>query len=176
MLSAYVRAMPIRLWRSLATVPTGRDVIELGLAAALVAAVVGPAGFATGLLTWRPRPGPEVLRLAAAALLAPGLGEEAPFRGALVPDRREAISPALPILLSTGVFSLWHLVEATTFLPRARPLFLRADFLAWTVLLGLVCAVLRRRSGSLWPAVLLHWAAVVAWQGWLGGPGAAELR
>jgi predicted Abi (CAAX) family protease len=109
-------------------------------------------------------------------LLAPGLGEEAPFRGALVPDRRESIRPLTPILLSTTLFCLWHVAEASTFLPKARPLFLRPDFLAWTVLLGLACAVLRRRSGSLWTAVLLHWAAVVVWEGWLGGPGAAELR
>ncbi len=68
------------------------------------------------------------------------------------------------------------MVEALVILPKAGPLFLRPDFLAWTVALGLVCAVLRRRSGSLWPPVLLHWAAVVAWQGWLGGPGLEALR
>ena len=146
------------------------------MAAGLLAAVVGPVGFATGLLTWRPRPIGQIAGLAAAALIAPGLGEEAPFRGLLVPDRRETVSPPWPIAVSTALFCLWHVAEATTFLPRARPIFLRPGFLAWTVLLGLACAVLRRRSGSLWTAVLLHWGLVVLWEGWLGGPGAAELR
>ena len=26
------------------------------------------------------------------------------------------------------------------------------------------------RSGSLWPGVLMHWLAVLAWKLWLGGP------
>jgi predicted Abi (CAAX) family protease len=28
---------------------------------------------------------------------------------------------------------------------------------------------MRRQTGSLWPAVILHWAVVVVWQTWLGG-------
>ncbi len=101
---------------------------------------------------------------------------EAPFRGLLVPDRGEAAAAWGPIVASTALFCLWHVFEACTFLPGARPIFLRPDFLAWTVLLGLACALLRRRSGSLWTAVLLHWGLVVLWLGWLGGPSAHSLR
>ena len=81
----------------------------------------------------------------------------------------EAARAALWIALSCALFTLWHVVE-TTFLPGSAATFLRADFLAMAAALGLLCALLRWRSGSIWTAVALHWAAVVAWQGWFGGP------
>jgi predicted Abi (CAAX) family protease len=48
-------------------------------------------------------------------------------------------------------------------------MFLRPDFLACTAILGLGCALMRWRTGSLWPAVILHGGFVVVWQTWLGG-------
>ena len=48
-------------------------------------------------------------------------------------------------------------------------MFLRPDFLASTAILGLACALMRWRTGSLWPAVALHGGFVVVWQTWLGG-------
>lgn len=101
-------------------------------------------------------------------LFVPAIGEEAVFRGLMVPSR--PASPTLPIALSTLLYVLWHPLEAFTFLPGARDLFARPDFLLVTGLLGLACAVTRWRTGSIWPAVLLHWAAVVIWKTWLGGP------
>jgi predicted Abi (CAAX) family protease len=97
------------------------------------------------------------------------LGEELVFRGAFIPGREERTDPVLPIIVSTLAFALWHVVE-TLFLPHAAATFLRPDFLAMTVLLGLTCAALRWRSGSTWPAIALHWFVIVAWQGWFGGP------
>ena len=91
------------------------------------------------------------------------------FRAALVPSRSEASRASVAIALSVLAFTLWHVVE-TLFLPYSAATFLRADFLALAALLGLFCALLRWRSGSIWTAVALHWLAVVAWQGWLGGP------
>jgi predicted Abi (CAAX) family protease len=170
-LPAYIANAPARLWRSLVTPPRARDLAETGASLVILAVLVVPAGLATGLLMWRIRPLAELAPMALAAFFAPGLGEELPFRGLLVPDRSEAIGAAWPIAGSTALFCLWHVLEAETFIPQARGEFLRADFLVWTVMLGLGCAILRRRSGSIWPAVLLHWIAVVAWEGWLGGPG-----
>ncbi len=161
-------AVLARLRRALATAPTARDWGEAAVGVALLAAVFGPLGFATGLLHWEPRPWPVILKCAAVVLFVPALGEELPFRGALIPDRGEARRALAPILGSTAVFTLWHVVE-TSWLAEERTTFLRWDFLAWAAALGLVCAVLRRRSGSVWSPVALHWAAVVAWMGWLGG-------
>ncbi len=87
----------------------------------------------------------------------------------LVPSRDEAPNALRPIALSVVLFAAWHVVE-TLFLPGSAATFLRADFLALAALLGLLCAILRWRSGSIWPAVALHWIVVVAWQGWFGGP------
>ena len=171
---AFIAGTGGRLARAV-TAPRPRDWLELGAAAAALAAFVGPVGFWTGLLTWRPRPAAEIVTLALSALFVPALGEELPFRAALIPDRTETSQAGAAILLSATLFCLWHVVEAEVILPRARALFLRPDFLAWTVALGLACALLRRRSGSIWPPVLLHWLAVVAWQGWLGGPGLKDL-
>ena len=160
-----------RLRQSLTTLPRPRDWLELLVAAGLLAVIVGPAGLATGLLRWAPRA--IDLGAVAGSFFVPALGEELMFRGPWIPARSEGAGAARPILWTTVGFSLWHILE-TTWLPRAAPIFQRPDFLAWTALLGLGCAILRRRSGSLWPAVILHWAAVVAWETWLGGPAGIE--
>jgi predicted Abi (CAAX) family protease len=101
-------------------------------------------------------------------LFVPALGEEIPFRGLLVPARDEAGRPWTAIALSTALYVAWHPLEALTFLPQAT-MFLRPDFLACTAILGLGCALMRWRTGSLWPAVMLHGGFVVVWQTWLGG-------
>jgi predicted Abi (CAAX) family protease len=102
-------------------------------------------------------------------LLAPAFGEEVVFRGLLVPSRAESAKPAPQIALATSAFIAWHLVEAKLILPTAATLFERPDFLACAGLVGLGCAVIRWRTGSVWPAVTLHWLMVTIWQTWLGG-------
>lgn len=98
------------------------------------------------------------------------------FRGPFIPSRSETRRPWAAIALVTLVFTGWHAIEASTFLPRAAPIFLRPDFLACAAILGLGAAVIRWRTGSLWPAVALHWLVVVVWQTWLGGPGLEALQ
>ncbi|MBX3479684.1 MAG: CPBP family intramembrane metalloprotease [Caulobacter sp.] len=133
-------------------------------------ALMGLIGISTGL--YHPAPGDlaDLPMTLLTVLFVPALGEEAIFRGLLVPSRGEPgrVWPALA--LSTLVYVLWHPLEGLTFLPGARGLFCRPDFLLVTGLLGLACGLTRWRTGSLWPAVALHWAAVVIWKTWLGGP------
>ena len=124
---------------------------------------------------WRLAGAMEIVRVAAMALLAPALSEELVFRGVLIPGRGEARRGFAWIVVSTVLFTLWHVVE-TCFLPGGGAFFRRFDFLSLTALLGLLCGLLRWRSGSLWPAVFLHWFAAVAWIGWFGGPSLTELR
>jgi predicted Abi (CAAX) family protease len=159
-----------RLRRAVLTAPTRGDGLELLVVLVIVAGVAGPLGMATGLLHWQPRPVGAILLSAAIVIFIPALGEELPFRALLIPDRSEAPRAIWPILISTALFTGWHVVE-TLWQPQERALFTRPDFLAWAAWLGLWCAILRRRSGSVWPGVILHWATVVAWIGWLGGPG-----
>lgn len=169
-IAALVQGAPERLKRSVLTIPTGRDWLELGLVLLLVGAVAAPLGLATGLLHVEPRPWPTILKTAAIALFIPAIGEELLFRALPIPDRSETPRALWAIVGSTAVFTGWHVVE-TLWQPEHRALFLRPDFLAWAAWLGIWCAVLRRRSGSVWPGVIVHWLTVVAWIGWLGGPG-----
>ena len=105
----------------------------------------------------------------AETLIAPAVGEELAFRGLLIPDRSERTPFLRAVAISEALFVAWHVVEAAIILPAARPMFLRPDFLLIAALLGLACAILRRITGSLWPAVALHWVMVTLWQTFAGG-------
>ncbi|KRA61474.1 peptidase [Caulobacter sp. Root655] len=155
-----------RLARSLTTLPTTRGWALCGLIALATAALMVAIGFTTGLYALTPTVPGLPLRLLT-VLFVPALGEEIPFRGLLVPGP-EARRPWGAIALSTVLYVAWHPLEALTFMPRAT-MFLRPDFLACTAILGLGCALMRWRTGSLWPAVILHGGFVVVWQTWLGG-------
>jgi predicted Abi (CAAX) family protease len=155
-----------RLVRSLTTLPTARGWALCGVGALIVGALMAALGFTTGLYTLTPTAPGLPLRLLT-VLFVPALGEEIPFRGLLVPGP-EAKRPWPAIAISTSLYVAWHPLEALTFLPHAT-MFLRPDFLICTAILGLGCAVMRWRTGSLWPAVLLHGGFVVVWQTWLGG-------
>jgi predicted Abi (CAAX) family protease len=164
-----VGAAAARVKRAILTVPKPRDWIELAGAIVIVGGIAVPLGLATGLLHVAPR-SPTVIVISMLIVpFVPALGEEVPFRALLIPDRSETRSAVWQIIVSTALFTGWHVVE-TLWQPTERALFTRPDFLAWAAWLGLWCAVLRRRSGSVWPGVVLHWATVVVWIGWLGGP------
>ena len=156
-----------RLRRSLTTLPDARGWRLCALVAAITGGLMAVLGFSTGLYALTPTAPGLPLRLLT-VLFVPALGEEIPFRGLLVPGRDEAPRPWAAIAISTALYVAWHPLEALTFLPQGA-MFLRPDFLACTAILGLGCALMRWRTGSLWPAVILHGGFVVVWQTWLGG-------
>ena len=156
-----------RLRRSLTTLPDARGWMLCGGVAAATGGLMAAIGFSTGLYALTPTVPGLPLRLLT-VLFVPALGEEIPFRGLLVPGRDETAKPWAAIAVSTALYVAWHPLEALTFLPKAA-MFLRPDFLACTAILGLGCALMRWRTGSLWPAVILHGGFVVVWQTWLGG-------
>mgnify|MGYP001405307950 CR=1 FL=1 len=158
-----------RVARSLRTRPSPRDLVELCVALVVFVATAAVVSLVTGLAHWSPRDLGPLAFLSLRAFFIPALSEELVFRAALVPAIGESKRPAFWIVISTLLFGLWHVAE-TAFLPGAASTFLRLDFLALAVLLGLLCAILRYRSGSVWPAIALHWIVVVLWQGWFGGP------
>ena len=98
--------------------------------------------------------------MAVVAILVPSLAEEMVFRVVLA-GRTGWLRGGLAL----AAFVLWHPVHVWLGLPMARPVFLEPAFLAIVALLGLVCTISWRRSGSVWPAVAMHWATVVAWKG-----------
>jgi len=157
-----------RLLTSLTTLPSPRGWLFCLVVSATTLTTMAVLGFATGLYHLTPTQPGLPLRLLVVVFI-PALGEEIPFRGLLTPGPDERARPRLQIAVSTSLYTLWHVFEAATFLKSAASVFLRPDFLLCCALLGLGCAVMRRRTGSIWPAVILHWALVVIWQTWLGG-------
>ena len=157
-----------RLLTGLRTLPTPRGWLFCLVVSAITLATMALIGFASGLYHLTPtQPGMPLRMLV--VFFIPALGEEIPFRGLLTPGPNEGRRPRLEIAISTALYTLWHVVEAVTFLKSAASVFLRPDFLLCCAVLGLGCAITRRVTGSIWPAVLLHWALVVIWQTWLGG-------
>lgn len=168
------RRLLVRVRTSLTTWPSGRGwglTVVVGAVALSVELIIGLWG---GFLRPTAADWPALMWSLPLAIVVPALGEELVFRGLLVPGRNEDRTAWRAILLSTAVFVGWHLFEGLTFMREAAPIFLRPDFLATTAVLGLSCAVLRHRTGSLWPAVLLHWMEVAGWQIWFGGGMAAK--
>lgn len=157
-----------RLLTSLATLPSPRGWLFCLAVSAVTLATMAVIGFATGLYHLTPtQPGLPLRMLV--VFFIPALGEEIPFRGLLTPGPNESSRPRLEIATSTALYTVWHVFEAVTFLKSAASVFLRPDFLLCCAVLGLGCAVTKRVTGSIWPAVILHWALVVVWQTWLGG-------
>ena len=157
-----------RLLTSPRTLPSPRGWVFCLAVFAATLALMMVIGFVTGLYRLQPTEPGLALRMLVVFFI-PALGEEIPFRGVLTPGPNDSARPRLEIALSTSLYTLWHVFEAVTFLPAAAPIFLRPDFLLCCAVLGLGCAVMKRRTGSIWPAVILHWALVVIWQTWLGG-------
>jgi len=172
---SFANSSATRLRASILAWPDSRAWIRCVLVSTATLLAMAAIGLSSGL--YRPSHG-ELATLpltAFSVFFVPALGEELIFRGLLVPSRTVGQTPWLAICLSTMAYLAWHPLEGLTFLPGACSLFTRPDFLAVTALLGLACAEMRWRTGSLWPAIFLHWALVVIWKMWLGGPNLESL-
>ncbi len=149
--------------------PDRRGWLESLALAATLAAVATPLAFSAGLLGPVQASGavPGPLRSLAAPFLAPGLLEEALFRGLLLPHPRAsglAWRARLPWWLgSLALYLALHPLVALLLRPAARGVFDAPAFLVEAGLLGVVATALYERTGSLWPGVLLHGAVVAAW-------------
>jgi len=161
------RRIGARLLAVLAALPDAAGWRWCALAVLTCGALMTVIGFSTGLYRLTETAPGFVFRMLT-VWIVPALGEEIPFRALLLPGRDETRRPGLWVVVSTALYVAWHPFEALTFLPHATT-FLRWDFLLCTAILGLACALMRLRTGSLWPAVLLHGGFVLIWQTWLGG-------
>lgn len=105
-------------------------------------------------------------------LVLPGVFEEMIFRVLWLPAKGEpwknsAVGWFWGALL---IFVLWHPFMALTWLPKFQYVFLDWRFLFVVVMLGITCGLMYIRTGSIWPPMILHWATVVLWKTFLGGP------
>lgn len=160
--------------RALLTPPTPRDLLEATAIALSLAAVAVPMGIATGLFEpgLSRAPAHRLLAFAAAALVLPAFLEELVFRVWVLPARGES-APRHIVVRDAGIalaaFVAWHPLNAWLWLPDARDTFYDLRFLLLAACLGLACTVAYLRSGSIWPAMAIHWVAVLAWKLLLGG-------
>lgn len=106
----------------------------------------------------------ELLAIAALGFFVPALGEEMVFRVALA--GRTGVWRAT---LALALFVLWHPAQVWLGLPMAQPAFLEPGFLIIAAALGLTCTLAWRMTGTVWPAVVIHWLTVVGWKALLGG-------
>ncbi len=164
-----MRAALLRTVRSLGTLPGAVGWWESALVSLVAVTLIGLIAVTSGMLAFRLRLDP----LLVSVFLVPAFTEELIFRGPM-PGPGETRLPLLWLAGGVVAFMLWHIVEALTFLPGAS-LFLTPAFLLCAGVLGAACAVIRYRTGSLWPAVALHGVVVLLWQALFGGPSAAEL-
>lgn len=119
-------------------------------------------GLTSGFLCPKTAP-TAALPLLLRTFFAPALLEELLFR-VLPPPRLWPFAFA--------AYVLFHPLNAWLFWPEARDVFYDPVFLILTALLGGSCALLYRRTRSLWPPVALHWLTVAGWLLFLGGEGA----
>lgn len=146
---------------------TGRLLAGYGLLALVV-------GRGTGFLQLRALAAPprRYLTLPLTLLVLPALSEEVIFRVLLVPHPAEPHSRSELLRaagLSLALFVAWHPLNAWTLSPAARDVLTDRRFLSLATALGVVCTEAYRRTGSLWPPVLIHWLTVVVWMLFLGG-------
>lgn len=94
----------------------------------------------------------------------PALAEELIFRVLLNPHPSEAASPwqrwcwgIVSLLLYVALHPL------QSWLWRDGTVFRTPSFLITVALLGATCLLVYRRSGSVWPPVLIHWLVVSVW-------------
>ncbi len=140
--------------------------VEAGWSLPLAAALCALGGLLH--FGWTDQPA-LLLKLGLVAIFAPALGEELLFRVLVLPPPGEP-GPPLRLLLSAGLFVLWHPPQALLFGPHWAQMVLDPFFLAAVFVLGLALARLYVRTGSIWPCVLLHWTAIMAWKALFGGP------
>jgi membrane protease YdiL (CAAX protease family) len=86
------------------------------------------------------------------------LGEEIGWRGLLVPELFRTYGFRATVLLSAGIWSLYHYpaILGTGYHSAAPVAWVVAMFTLMVLGVSVIAAWLRLRSGSLWPAVFLH--------------------
>jgi predicted Abi (CAAX) family protease len=148
-----------------------RDGWRRALAIAIVGlAAIAAVAAATGVARFDPMPfGWTWLRYAVALAIVPSLGEEILFRGLIVPPRGQPMSPAIAVG-AIAAFVLWHPLQAVTFGPPWAATFLNPVFLLIVAILSTTLVWMYRRSGSIWPGVIVHWLVVTGWKLVFGGP------
>lgn len=122
-----------------------------------------------GLAPWQPDFA-FLLGFGSIAGLGTALVEEAMFRGIMLSPPPEGAPGYGRAALSAIIFALWHPFQTFFYHPLWEPYAWRWWFLGGTALFGFLCARFTLSSRSIWPAVVLHLVAALAWKTLYGIP------
>ena len=126
--------------------------------------------FTFSLIRLRPS---QIGLLIVIAVFTPSLPEELLYRVLLLPHPSEGATPNVYLtwsVTSLVLFILAHPLLAWGAWPWARAIFYRPAFLLIVALLGVACTLAYYATGSLWAPVAIHWATIVGWKLFFGGP------
>jgi len=115
----------------------------------------------------------QIALLAFIAVFTPSLPEELLYRVLVQPHPSEGVAPSVRWAWSTAsllLFVLAHPLLAWGAWPWARAIFYRPAFLLIVALLGVACTLVYVATGSLWAPVAIHWATIMGWKLFFGGP------
>jgi predicted Abi (CAAX) family protease len=145
--------------------PALRDWLEAALLFSIFLTLASYVGLGNGLFkialtdAWL-----EFAIIAVIAVFIPALGEELIFRVGLPALFQNTLPSLFSQLLALLLFVIWHPIQYGLGLPMGQSLFIEPAFLIIVTALGLVCTISYRRSGSVWPAIAMHWGIVVLWK------------
>lgn len=166
-----MEAIAAKLRRALFTRPKRSDLTHAFRELVWLVPALGICVAMSETMRWDPNWDDSTLRLAVIAILIPSLGEELLFRVAFLPKpKKEIAMPRARMTLAIMLFVLWHPLQAIFTTDARATVFLDPWFLLAVAALGIACSRVYWTSQSIWPAVLLHWLAVVSWKALAGGP------
>ncbi|WP_228042600.1 MULTISPECIES: CPBP family glutamic-type intramembrane protease [unclassified Tychonema] len=162
-----------RVTLAVSTIPDFTDWLVAAMLALVYTAIALPVGFGSGFLKVDVQTSsPTITGVLIGCLLTPGLSEEVFFRVLMLPHPGENASGLMLWFwgwASLALFVVYHPLNALTFYPIGRSTFMNPVFLLLAAILGVACSGAYLQSGSIWPAVAVHWLAVTAWLLLLGG-------
>lgn len=163
-----------RLRDAFLTFPTTTILLQLALPLLALAIILLLIGFKSGFLKFEllQKSWAEISKIVALSFLMPALGEEIVFRVLFLPHPTENPEISTQLLwgfITLTAFIVYHPLEALTWYPGGRDIFIKPSFLILAALLGAMCTIAYLASGSVWLSVIIHWLAVAVWLVLLGG-------
>lgn len=162
-----------RITLAFSTIPDFTDWLVTAMLVLVYSAIALPIGFWSGFLKFDVQTGQRTIAgVLIGCLLSPGISEELFFRVLILPHPSENASGLMLWFwgcASLALFVVYHPLNALTFYPEGRSTFMNPVFLLLAAILGGACSIAYLQSGSIWPAVAIHWLGVTVWLLLLGG-------
>ncbi|MCT7950413.1 CPBP family glutamic-type intramembrane protease [Ancylothrix sp. C2] len=173
MLGYFVKVIFSRLTGAFYTVPRMDDWLVCAAILGVYTLIAVPVGWRWGFLNFKVEKSLiVVLGVILGSLLQPAFSEELFFRVLFLPHKTENFSGVSLwgwMVLGLICFIVYHPLNAISFFPMGKEVFFEPVFLFLAAVLGVGCTVVYWCSGSVWPAVVLHWVVVVVWLLLFGG-------